>query len=74
MLQSCRDLKKLFKETRERSVKALAFVKSLKNDLGVAATFAITVEIPVLLEKLKAAGYIQVRNVTQYDYCMNSQS
>ena len=60
MLQSCRDFKKLFKETRERSVKALGFVKRLKNDLGVAASFHVNVSVPELLERLKAKDYVQV--------------
>jgi hypothetical protein len=62
VLQSCRDFKKLFQETRERSIKALAFVKRLRSDLGVAATFNVNVPYSELLEKLKASGYIQVKN------------
>ena len=60
VLQSCRDFKKLFKERRERSIKALGFVKRLRNDLGVAATFHVNVLYSQLLEKLKANDYIQV--------------
>ena len=63
VLQSCRDFKKLFKETRERSIKALGFVKRLRTDLGVAATFHVTVPYDELLEKLKSSGYIQVRKL-----------
>ena len=60
VVQSCRDFKKLFKETRERSIKALSFVKRLRSDLGVAATFQVNVPYSELLEKLKSSEYIQV--------------
>ena len=66
MLQSCRDFKKLFKETRERSIKALGFVKRLRTDLGVAATFNVNVSYSQLLDKLKSSGYIQVRKYCQF--------
>ena len=55
-----RELNKLFKEARERSVKALGFAKRLRNDLGVASTFQVNVTVLQLLEKLKELGYVQV--------------
>ena len=61
---ACRELKKLFKEARERSVKALSFAKRLRNDLGVAAKFSVNVTINELLEKLKQAGYTQVIKIS----------
>ena len=72
VLQSCRDFKKLFKETRERSIKALCLVKRLRTDLGVAATFNVNVSFPELLEKLKAASYMQV-NISTLIKCFEAR-
>ncbi|GAB6026709.1 Mitogen-activated protein kinase kinase kinase 4 [Chamberlinius hualienensis] len=58
VLQSCRDYKDVFHETRKRALKAMAFAKMLRKDLEIAAEFDVTVNPNQLLEKLQSTDHI----------------
>lgn len=57
--EACRGFQSVFGEARERSVKALAFAKTLRKDLEVSAEFTVSSE-EALMDRLLATGHVRV--------------
>jgi len=60
IVETCRSIKVLFKEGRERASKALGFTKKLKIDLANAAKFKIDVSLPDFMAMLEKTEHVQV--------------
>ena len=65
-LEACRNHKKLFKEIRERSAKALGFAKMLQKDLGIAAEYNVKVSSRKILELLRISKHVKVSLLVIY--------
>lgn len=59
--EACRGFQAVFGEARERALKALAFAKTLRKDLEVAAEFAISGSVENFVERLMESGHIRVQ-------------
>ena len=57
---TCRDIKELFREGRERAAKALGFAKMLRKDLEMAAAFHVSSSVEDLLDRLYATNHVMV--------------
>lgn len=60
LLQTCRSIKNLFRETRERAAKALGFAKMLRKDLEIAADFNVLGAPEKLLADLAISNHVMV--------------
>ncbi|CAN0348728.1 unnamed protein product [Lampetra planeri] len=60
VIETCRAVKELFHEARERASKALGFAKMLKKDLGLAAEFVLSSSVDELLHLLATSGHVKV--------------
>jgi mitogen-activated protein kinase kinase kinase 4 len=60
MLMACRGIQSVFHEARERALRAVAFAKTLRKDLEIAASFELLAPLEHFLLGLWQAGHVRV--------------
>ena len=58
--EACRGFQSVFGEARERAIKAVAFAKTLRKDLEVAAEFTVNTNSELLIQKLQSTEHVRV--------------